>query len=273
MATDSFSLTSISRAVSILAAFGDATDLSLADLSRASGLSEATALRYASSLTTHGLLERDARSGRYTLGMRLFLLGEDALRGRDPRASALPHMHRLRALFSETVNLAMRNGDELVLIEVLESPRSLRLGANLGERDEWGSAALGKAILAQLEEGEARRLLEGAPGHADTGAVLAELPRVRRRGYAVDDSKAKPGLRCVGAAIFDRGGEPRYALSVAGPTSRITSASVQAIGAQLREAAAAISADLGHLPSLRGRPTPRPDGMSLSPVAAKAALS
>jgi IclR family acetate operon transcriptional repressor len=256
MTTDSFSLTSIARAVSILEAFGDSNDLSLADLSRASGLSEATALRYATSLTTHGLLERDPKSGRYSLGMRLFLLGEDALRGRDPRASALPHMRRLRDRFAETVNLAMRNGDELILIEVVESPRSLRLGANLGERDEWGGAALGRAILAQLDEGPARLLLEGAmPSREDVERVLAQLPRVRKRGYAVDDGECKPGLRCVGAAVFDRTGAPRYALSVAGPTSRITAASVPAIGAELREAAAAISADLGHLPSLRKRPT------------------
>ena len=256
MTTDSFSLTSIARAVSILEAFRDATDLSLAELSRASGLSEATALRYASSLTTHGLLERDPGSGRYTLGMRLFLLGEDALRGRDPRGAALPHMRRLRDLFSETVNLAMRNGDELILIEVVESPRSLRLGANLGERDEWGSSAVGKAILAQLEEGEARLLLnETMPRRDDAASILAQLPRARKRGYAVDDGECKPGLRCVGAPIFDRTGAPRYALSVAGPSGRITMASVPAIGAELREAAAAISAELGHLPSLRRRPT------------------
>jgi IclR family acetate operon transcriptional repressor len=258
MADDGFSLTAISRAMTILAAFDHSTKLSLADLSRATGLSEATALRYATSLTTHNMLERDPESGRYGLGMRLFLLGENALRGRDPRGTALPHMHRLRERFEETVNLAMRNGDELILVEVLESPRSIRMGANLGERDEWSSSALGKAILAHIGESEARALLERAsPPGFDPSPVLDELDTVRTAGYSVDNEESQPDLRCVGAPIFERGGVPRFALSVSGPVTRITVESVPTIGAGLREAADTISATLGHLPSLRERQLPR----------------
>ena len=266
MASDSFSLTSISRAMTILGAFEHSTKLSLADLSRATGLSEATALRYATSLTTHGLLERDPDSGRYGLGMRLYLLGENALRGRDPRGTALPHMHRLRDRFEETVNLAMRNGDELILIEILESPRSIRTGANLGERDEWGTSALGKAILAHVDESEARALLGKAPPLGfDARTVLAQLASVRTAGYSVDNGECQPDLRCVGAPIFDREGVPRYALSVSGPGSRITVESVPTIGAELREVAATISATLGHLPSLRERQMPRQGELVGSP--------
>ncbi len=254
MTSDSFSLTAISRAMIILDAFEHSTKLSLADLSRATGLSEATALRYATSLTTHGMLERDLESGRYSLGMHLFLLGENALRGRDPRGTALPHMHHLRERFEETVNLAVRNGDDLILIEVLESPRSIRMGADLGERDEWGTSALGKAILAHVDESEARALLDKAsPARFDAHPVLAQLDTIRTAGYSVDNGECQPDLCCVGAPIFDREGKPRYALSVSGPANRITVECVPAIGAELREVAATISATLGHLPSLRER--------------------
>jgi DNA-binding IclR family transcriptional regulator len=250
MTGDSFSLTSISRAMVILDALEHSAKLSLADLSRATGLSEPTALRYVTSLTTHGLLERDPENGRYGLGMRLFLLGENALKGRDPRGTALPHMQSLRERFEETVNLAMKNGPDLILIEVLESPRSIRMGASLGERDEWGSSALGKAILAHLGESEARALLGHGP---DSRSALGMLASVRTVGYSVDNGESQPDLRCVGAPIFDRDGLPRYALSVSGPESRIALESIPMIGADVREAAATISASLGHLPSLRER--------------------
>src|SRR3954463_5856373 len=125
MANDhSFSLNSIERAMAILSAFDDRSELALADLARRAQLTEPTALRYATSLATHGFLERDAGNGRYRLGLKLFELGQQALRGRAPRAVALPHMTRLRDRFEETVNLGMRHADELVLIEVLESQHS-----------------------------------------------------------------------------------------------------------------------------------------------------
>src|ERR1700722_8177956 len=134
MTSDRYSLAGVNRVISLLEALDGSAALSLAELSRATRLSEATALRYATSLVTHGLLERDPSTGRYSLGIRLFQLGEQALRGRDPRAVALPHMRRLLGRFEETLTLAGRFNDELLLIEVIESPRSIRTGASLGER-------------------------------------------------------------------------------------------------------------------------------------------
>jgi IclR family transcriptional regulator, acetate operon repressor len=253
MTADSYSLEGINRAMTILTAFDRSPDLSLADIARSAGLREATALRYVTSLTTHGLLERDPATGRYQLGLRLFQLGEDALRGRDPRAIALPHMRRLRDRFEETVNLAMRHGNELILIEVLESQRSIRKGAVLGERDVWDTSALGKAILAYLDEEEARSLLTVE----DADAVLAQLSAVRATGYAVDDVESQPDLRCVGAAIFDRRSNPLYALSLSGPANRITPGDIGEMGRELRAAAAAISAALGNVLAVRTQFAPR----------------
>jgi len=250
-----FSLAGIDRAMAILAAFDGARELALAELARQTGLSEATALRYASSLTTHGVLERELQTGRYRLGIRLFELGQKALRDRDPRSIALPHMARLRSRFEETVNLAMRHGDDIVLIEVLESPRSIRKGAMLGDRDYWHASSLGKAVLAHLNRDEARMLLERHERrpftpHTKTSVerLLDELDEVRAQGFAVDDLENETDLRCVGAAILDRQGAPQFAISIAGPATRVTREATVEMGAALRNVAAAVSAGLGYLP-------------------------
>jgi IclR family acetate operon transcriptional repressor len=250
MTGDGYSLTGINRAMTILEAFESSPDaeLSLADIARSAGLGEATTLRYVTSLATHRLLDRDPVSGRYRLGLRLFQLGEGALRGRDPRAAALPEMRRLCGQFEETVNLAVRRGDQLILIEVVESPRSIRRGASVGERDSWDTSALGRSILAHLDEDDARSLL-GAGGRA-ADRVIAGLGEVRERGYALDACETAPDLRCVGAAIFDRSGEPRYALSVSGPEGRMPPETTDVMGAAVCAAAATISAALGHLPAV-----------------------
>jgi IclR family acetate operon transcriptional repressor len=254
-----FSLASIDRAMAIIHAFDDELELPLADLARRTRLSEPTALRYAASLSTHGLLERDAVSGRYRLGMRLFELGHKALRARDPRAIALPHMTRLRSRFEETVNLAMRHGDDLVLIEVLESPRSIRKGARLGDRDYWHASSLGKAVLAHLDPADARAVLERQERrqftpHTITSVerLLDELDVVRAQGFAVDDLENETDLRCVGAAILDRRGSPQFAISIAGPATRVTREAALEMGAELREVAALVSAGLGYLPPVDG---------------------
>jgi IclR family acetate operon transcriptional repressor len=250
-----FSLASVDRAAAILAAFDDLPELALAELARRTRLSEPTALRYATSLATHRLLERDGATGRYRLGLRLFELGHKALRERDPRAVALPHMLRLRNRFEETVNLAMRHGDDLVLIEVIESPRSIRKGALLGDRDYWHASSLGKAILAHLDRAEAQAVLQRHEREKLTPQtitsverLLDELDVVRARGYAVDDLENESDLRCVGAAVLDRHGLPRYALSIAGPANRLTREAAHGMGPDLLEAAVAISARLGYLP-------------------------
>lgn len=250
-----FSLTGIDRAMAIIAAFDEQPELALADLARGAGLSEPTALRYVTSLATHGLLERDAATGRYRLGTRLFELGQKALRARDPRAIALPLMVHLQSHFEETVNLAMRHGDDLVLIEVLESPRSIRKGARLGDRDCWHASSLGKAVLAHVDREEAREVLERQERLQFTSStitsverLLDELETVRARGFAIDDLETESDLRCVGAAILDRQGTPQYALSIAGPATRLTRETALEMGPELRIAAATISAGLGYLP-------------------------
>jgi IclR family acetate operon transcriptional repressor len=248
-----YRIVAVERAISVLEAFDSRSALSQAEVARAAGLSEATALRYLQTLASHGMIERESGSGRYRLGLRLFEFGERALVGRDARKVALPVMEDLLARFGETVNLAIRNGDALVLIEALESTRSIRKGAVVGGQDVWHASALGKSLLAALPGDEARELLgrRGLPRYTphtitDAGTLLRGLARIRARGYAVDDQEAEPDLRCVGAAVFDRRGQARYAISVSGPAYRLTKRAIPEIGKEVERAAAEIAFRLGY---------------------------
>jgi len=248
-----YSLVGIDRLITVLEALERQGPLTLADVARASSLNEATALRYLTSLCKHSLVERSPVDGRYRLGIRLFQLGQHALRGRDPRRCARPHMEQLLARFSETVNLGMRHGHELVLIDVLESTQSIKKGAAIGDRDHWHASSLGKAMLAALDADAARDLI-GSNGLtrytpetiSSAKTLFAQLVRIRQDGYAVDDEESETGLRCIGAAVRDENGEPRYALSIAGPASRVTREHQEEIGKAVRAAATAVSRELGY---------------------------
>nr|WP_156609255.1 IclR family transcriptional regulator [Auraticoccus cholistanensis] len=250
----SSSLNGLDRIVAVLDALRESPGATLAAVARATGLSEPTTHRYLAALREHRLVTRDSESNTYTLGIKLFELGHSALRGQDPRAAARPHLEALRDQFGETSVLAVHDEDRLVIIAAVEASHGVAKGAKVGEQDCWHSTSLGKAILAELDPDEARSLLCQGPLErftsrtlTDPDEVLASLRRVRADGVAVDDEESEIGLRCVGAVVRDAHGAPTYAISVSGPTYRITLDAVPRISEAVRRAAAAISTELGHL--------------------------
>jgi IclR family acetate operon transcriptional repressor len=186
------------------------------------------------------------------LGLELFRLGTQAIEDRDVVAVADPVMRELQARFGESVNLAERQRDQVVLIRVLESRDSIFKGGRAGGTDPWHATSLGKAVLGALPREECEAILGqiALPRFTpNTKTTLAELERdlqgSRLQGYAVDDEEVVEGLRCVGVSIRNHQGQARYGLSVSGPKSRMPYARIQEIGAALVETAGELSRQLG----------------------------
>jgi DNA-binding IclR family transcriptional regulator len=124
--------------------------------------------------------------------------------------------------------------------------------ATLGSRDPAYSTALGKAMLAYMDETARRRHLPArlTPRTVNTlrtrAALLQALEQVRRDGYAVDEEENEDGARCIGAPIFEYPGRVTAAVSIAAPTARLHPEMVAEIAAAVKDAAAQISRQLGH---------------------------
>ena len=250
-----YSISAVNRAVAVIDTVASGNGQTLFEVARGASLDEATTLRYLSSLCDHGYVFRDERNASYHLGLRLYQLGQQAIGLRDVRKVALPFMERLLERFEETVNLAHARGDSIVIIDVLESRRSIRRGATVGEPDLWHASALGKAILAAAGVEDAWRVLTGVERPRYTTRTLVgidelldDLAEVRQRGYAIDDEEYEDGLRCVAAAINDRRGRPVYAVSISGVAGRMPPAVTEEMGEAVLEVAEAISEELGYVP-------------------------
>ena len=226
--------------------------LQLRHISEQTGLNKSTAYRFLAHLEQAGYLVRDL-TGAYLIGPRLVRLGANSTYQATIRKLSHPIMETLWRKTGETVNLGALDAGEVLYLDVIESPHTFRLSSQAGMRRALNVTALGKALLAWLAPQTRDDLLancktEKRTPHSivNTAEMLAELGRIQRRGYALDNEEAEPGACCVAAPIFDSSGLIAASMSVSGPITRMNRSRVAEIALDVKAAAAEISRQLGY---------------------------
>lgn len=215
---------SLVRAMQLLEHMADAGGgLGITQLATVSGLPLPTIYRLLRTLVSGDYVRRGP-SRRYLLGPRLIRLGESA--GSVIGEIAKPYLKRLVEATGETANLALLDGDEVVYIAQAPSKHSVRMFTEVGRRLNAHCTGVGKALLAQLSDGEVRAMMarSGMPAQTpatitDPERLLAELRLVREQGYATDEGEQEVGVRCIAVAVV--GGSAPMAISVSGPAGRM----------------------------------------------------
>jgi DNA-binding IclR family transcriptional regulator len=200
--------------------------VSLKFLCADTGLHPSTAYRILASMTAHGFVER-TEGGDYRLGRRLAELGHRVSVRLDVRAEAKEIMDRLRDRFGESINLTIREDDQVVYVERAIPNRMMRVEQVVGSRAPLHVTAVGKLMLANggesAVEGYAKRtgLAAMTANTLNTLPKLkAELKRIAKQGYAYDNEEAEIGVGCIGALVYDAEGEVVAGLSVSAPIER-----------------------------------------------------
>jgi len=246
---------SFGRMMDILGSFTTvARALSLAQIAQSAGLPRATTHRMLTALREIGFIQQEARSGLYSLGIRLFELGSLALTNMDLLREAKPFMDRLSRLANESVHLGVFDGYNVIVVE-REDPQERVSARSLGGTESAPAycTSVGKAVLAfQGAEVIDRIVAAGMkPFTANTlttaEALNAELAVIRKRGYSIDNSEHQIWVRCVAAPIRNAGGQVFAAVSVTGPSDRVTEARTQQLSELVMQAADSISRQLGYI--------------------------
>jgi IclR family acetate operon transcriptional repressor len=251
---------SLDRALDILEALaaGD-DDVGLSQITERTGLPLGTVHRLLSSLVARGYAAQDRETRLYGPGPRLLEVATRAAASRRFSLSriARPCLRDLTAATDETSNLLVLQGDEGVYSEQVGSPRLVRMFTEVGQRVPLYCTGGGKAILSGFPEEQLEAYLSRTNLRVFTPKTIAAPDRLRRelvaaheQGFALDDEEREIGVCCIAAPIFDRFGRSVAALSISGPTTRMSRERALGLGPLVRQAADACSAQIGFHPGV-----------------------
>ena len=235
----------VDRAAAVLTAVLGSTDpVTFADLVARTGLPKSTLSRLTTSLERNGLLQRTA-SGAWQPGAAITDYALSVRPEDDLLRMAQPFLDELGAVTGETVNLAVPVGREVRQIAQVDSTYLLGAVNWLDRPVPFHCSALGRVFLAYgtpLPPGRLPRLTERTI--TSRTELNDALERVRREGIAIVDSELEPGLVAVAAPIRSADDSVVAAVSVSGPTVRLSASELPLVAQSVRATADQISTAL-----------------------------
>jgi len=247
---------SVERALAILEVLAEkGYPMSLTEIRDEVGLNISTVHRLLSTLMAHDFVQQEPSSNHYKLGLKTFRIGNAALYQFDIRAIARPHLRKLVEHCNETANLVVWDQGEVVYVDQVESTNIMKMIARIGGRGPAHSTAAGKILLSSFPPDELKQILSRlnlrrltSKTIVEPDELLEELKKVRERGYALDLGGTEDHVICVAAPIRDYEGKTVAAISVSGPSVRITTEYLEKeLVPLVKRVAGEISREIGYL--------------------------
>ena len=249
---------SVMKALGLLVFFTETeVDLTLSELAQRSKLPKATVFRLLSSLEHMGFLVKSKHSDqnvRYRLGLKLLELGSLVADQLELRRVAQPMMKHLQSEINETIHLVIREGDEAVYIEKVESNHALRLYTRIGRRSPLSLGSGPQLLLAFLPEAEQQRIISGMTFRKFTNNtitkksdLLEKIQRTKEQGFSLSYGEQDEGTIGFSYPVFDRTANVIAALSVSGPDTRLSGEHMEYARRRAEEIANKISKKLGYI--------------------------
>lgn len=259
------------RGLDVLSAVARGAD-DLRGISEATGVSRSTTHRLLQLLTAEGYLRRGV-ANTYVLGPTLIEFGFLALQQNPVPLVARPVLERLSVKFRDTVHLAIRDNDEVLYLDKIPSLRGPQTRSRVGYRMPLTRTGIGRALLLDGDRASWARLFAADAGEGPPGAgagdqtsatgdgdggdggeeplarFVESMRRYARTGAALDMEENEPGVRCVAAPVRDASAAVVAAISVSATRPYMPMERMRALVPVVCEAAAEISAGLGHAPS------------------------
>ncbi len=256
--TGASDLSSVEKGLLIIRALGATTKaMTSAELAAETGLNRSTAYRLCEILADEGWVLRmpgeGTRTARFGIGAAALGMSILITNTYDATARIQPMIDSLAASVGETVHVgALEQGQIIHIARAAPHASGMRLAAELGSRDFAHSTALGKALLSTLSDTELKHVypaeqlpVRGPKTIKSRRQLLAEIERVRERGYAIDEEESSPGVKCVAASVRGPGGGGLFAISVTTTPARLDGDKLAKVIAAVCACAAMVTTSFG----------------------------
>lgn len=245
---------SVDRSLSILEVLSDYEDgLGITEISEKVNLHKSTVHRLLSTLIQKGYVKQDEDTNKYRLTLKLFELGSKNIGKMDIVNVVKPYLKELMKITNETVHLVVRDGNEIVYVDKVESENTIRMYSRIGKRNPLYCTAVGKAMLSYMEDEKIEQIWNESKIESLTKNTITSLEQfkehlrlVRKNRYAVDEQENEIGIRCLGAAVLNYRGEVCGAISISGSILSLTENKVEEFARILIEYTDKISKELGY---------------------------
>lgn len=247
-------VSSVMKVFAILQALGEQKEIGITELSQSLMMSKSTTYRFLQTMKMLGYVSQEGDADKYSLTLKLFELGAKSLEYVELIPLADKEMRIISEETNEALHLGTLNEDSIIYIHKIDSGYNLRMHSRIGNQNPLYSTAIGKVLLAELDEEDVRRKLQDITfikhtekTHENTDQLIDELRVVNQQCFAEDNEEQEPGLRCLAAPIYDRFGNVIAGISISLPTIRFTEAIKVHYVDMLQKAGKRISEKLGYL--------------------------
>jgi DNA-binding IclR family transcriptional regulator len=202
-------------------------ELALTEINELLNLNKVSIFRIIKNLEHAGYLEKDPDTLKFKLGLRMYHIGSLAEPNSKIRRITRPFLEKLNEQCGETVHLAALHQGEALYLDKIEGKGTIRVITLIGTKLPAHCSGVGKTLLAALSEEDLEELIreKGLPRFTDntiteSNALKAELAKIRKQGYAIDNEEIEEGLKCAAAPLHDSEGNVVASISISVPKQR-----------------------------------------------------
>mgnify|MGYP006280243601 CR=1 FL=1 len=202
--------------------------LGITEISNSLGLHKSTVHRLLSTLEYRGYAKKD-KNNRYSVGIKLIEIGSKSLNKSDIRNEIKPYLEELKNETKETIHLGILDNYEVIYIDKVESPKTIRMYSSIGKRAPVHCTGLGKCLIAFSNQNYIDDFLQNTSLNkytpntiTDKGKFRQHLSDIRVQGYSIDNEEHETDIRCISGPIFNHKGKILAAFSISGPANRMT---------------------------------------------------
>ncbi len=243
---------SVDRALTVLEILGTRGEAGVTEIAAELGVHKSTAFRLVAVLESRGFVEQLADRGKYRLGFGIVRLAGATAAQMDLTREGRRACEELAVALGETVNMAILDGNRVVNISQARGAGSITSYNWVGQGTPLHATSSGKVLLAFAPDSVRKALLAGGLARftdatiSDPDVLEGELREIERRGWAATAEEYEQGLNAVAAPVRDAEGRVIAAVSVSGPSFRLSQESFDGVAARVMAAADELSRRLGY---------------------------